>query len=63
MSPPNSGMSSLLQAIGAIPNFTDIIFLFIMIYETANIMNKKKLSLGIVGGGPKSWIGNSQNFL
>ena len=29
-----------------------------MIYETANIMKTKKLSLGIVGGGPKSWIGH-----
>ena len=29
-----------------------------MIYETANTMKTKKLSLGIVGGGPKSWIGH-----
>ena len=26
VSPPNSGISSLLHAIGAIPNFTDIFF-------------------------------------
>ena len=29
-----------------------------MIYETVNTMKTKKLSLGIVGGGPKSWIGH-----
>jgi predicted dehydrogenase len=29
-----------------------------MIYETVNKMKTKKLSLGIVGGGPKSWIGH-----
>ena len=32
VSPPSSGMSSLLQAIGAIPNFTDIKNIFVMIY-------------------------------
>ena len=29
-----------------------------MIYEIVNTMKTKKLSLGIVGGGPKSWIGH-----
>ena len=29
-----------------------------MIYETVNTMKTKKLPLGIVGGGPKSWIGH-----
>ena len=29
-----------------------------MIYETVNGMKTKKLPLGIVGGGPKSWIGH-----
>ena len=29
-----------------------------MIYETVNTMKTKKLSLGIVGGGPNSWIGH-----
>ena len=29
-----------------------------MIYETVNTMKTKILSLGIVGGGPKSWIGH-----
>jgi len=29
-----------------------------MIYESVNTMKTKKLSLGIVGGGPKSWIGH-----
>ena len=29
-----------------------------MIYETVNTMKTKKLFLGIVGGGPKSWIGH-----
>ena len=33
VSPPSSGMSSLLHAIGAIPNFTDIILIFVMIYK------------------------------
>jgi len=44
-------MSSLLHAIGAIPNFTDIIKIFVMIYKTILIMKTKKLNLGIVGGG------------
>ncbi|MDA9629452.1 Gfo/Idh/MocA family oxidoreductase [Candidatus Pelagibacter sp.] len=51
-------MSSLLHAIGAIPNFTDIIKIFVMIYKTILIMKTKKLNLGIVGGGSKSWIGH-----
>ena len=29
-----------------------------MIYETVNTMKTKKFPLGIVGGGPKSWIGH-----
>ena len=29
-----------------------------MIYKTILIMKTKKLKLGIVGGGPKSWIGH-----
>ena len=32
VSPPNSGMSSFDHAIGAIPNFTDINIIFVMIY-------------------------------
>ena len=33
VSPPSSGISSLLQAIGAIPNFTDINNSFVMILD------------------------------
>ena len=29
-----------------------------MIYKTILIMKTKKLNLGIVGGGSKSWIGH-----
>ena len=43
---------------GAIPNFTDIIYLFVMIYKNKQSMKTNKLSLGVVGGGPKSWIGH-----
>ena len=58
MSPPISGMSSLLHAIGAIPNFTDINFLFVKIYLIMRLIKGKKIQLGVVGGGPKSWIGH-----
>ena len=51
-------MSSLLHAIGAIPNFTDINIFFAKIYSMFKSNKTKKLSLGIVGGGPGSWIGH-----
>ena len=43
---------------GAIPNFTDIKFYFAMIYKIMQSSKTKKLKLGIVGGGPNSWIGH-----
>ena len=42
VSPPSSGISSLLQAIGAIPNFTDILFIFVRIMLDISNKNNKK---------------------
>ena len=42
VSPPSSGMSSLLHAIGATPNFTDIFFIFVRIIFNVSIKNNKK---------------------
>ena len=43
VSPPSSGISSLLQAIGAIPNFTDILFIFVRIMQISVLKTIKNL--------------------